>query len=378
MRDNKNASQLLEKYRQGNCTEAELALLESWYLNYKDQPVPDLSPELLDAARNEVWSTLPVHEPKKTLRLWPMVAAAASVVLILTAGLFFFKNIDTPGATNSAPEITKILPGGNKAVLTLADGSKISLTDIKEGALAKQSGITITKAKDGQLIYTVDQQNSAQSAGQPVGLNTITTPRGGKYEVNLPDGTKVILNAVSSLTYPTKFVGNERRVSLTGEAYFEVAPNQKMPFKVESDQQVTEVLGTHFNINAYDDEQSVKTTLLEGKVRVTINNNTSVVIHPGQQAIAKGNDLKIDKVNTDDIIAWTSNTFVFDSEDLGSIMRKISRWYNVEVVCSPELAKMEFGGTISRQRDIKDVLKIMEMTETVHFKFEGRRITVMP
>lgn len=378
MRDNKNASQLLEKYRQGNCTEAELALLESWYLNYKDQPVPDLSPELLDAARNEVWSALPVHEPKKTLRLWPMVAAAASVVLILTAGLFFFKNIDTPGATNSAPEITKILPGGNKAVLTLADGSKISLTDIKEGALAKQSGITITKAKDGQLIYTVDQQNSAQSAGQPVGLNTITTPRGGKYEVNLPDGTKVILNAVSSLTYPTKFVGNERRVSLTGEAYFEVAPNQKMPFKVESDQQVTEVLGTHFNINAYDDEQSVKTTLLEGKVRVTINNNTSVVIHPGQQAIAKGNDLKIDKVNTDDIIAWTSNTFVFNSEDLGSIMRKISRWYDVEVVCSPELAKMEFGGTISRQRDIKDVLKIMEMTETVHFKFEGRRITVMP
>lgn len=373
---NKDAAQLLLKYRQGNCTEAEIAMLESWYLNYTDAPLTELTPDALDTARNKVWASLPVHHQKKTARLWPMMAAAASVIIIMAAGFLFFQNNKKAEVVKKPTDLAEILPGGNKAMLTLADGSKISLTDVKEGSLASQSGVTITKTKDGQLVYHVNNSNS--EGDKPAGYNIFSTPRGGKYEVNLPDGTKIILNAESSLRYPAKFTGSERRVELKGEAYFEVAHDRNRPFRVVSDHQTIEVLGTHFNVNAYDDEENIKTTLLEGKVKVSVDEGSSVIIKPGEQAVAGKNKIKIDEVNTDDIVAWTTNTFVFSNENLGSIMRKISRWYDVEVVCPPELAKMEFSGTISRQRNIKDVLKIMDLTETVHFKFEGRRITVMP
>lgn len=374
---NIDARQLLLKYQKGICTEEELALLETWYLEYRDDKEIELTMADLDSARSSVWASLPLHEVKKAIPLWPVLGAVASVVILITAAVLFFQQEQPRALVEKKHQIVRIIPGGNKAVLTLADGSEISLTDAKDGQLASQSGITITKTKDGQLIYNIDKTNASNASTESIGFNTISTPRGGYYQVNLPDGTKVWLNAASSLRYPTSFAGAERKVELEGEGYFEVAHHVDMPFRVVSRGQVVEVLGTHFNINAYSDEADIRTTLLEGSVKV----NTEVaatLLKPGEQSINYQARLRKEEVITEDIVAWKNNEFVFNNEKLGGIMRKISRWYDVDVVCPPELEDMKFNGVLPRQRSIKGVLKIMESTESVHFKFEGRRITVMP
>lgn len=373
---NIDAKELLIKYQEGICTEEELALLESWYLEYKTEGNSDLSPEMVDEARATVWAALPLHHSRKSVQLWQVLSAAASVILLVTAGLFFFQNAQHKTPQPKSHQVVKIVPGGNKAVLTLADGTQISLTDASNGQLASQAGMLITKTKDGQLIYTV-AESAPGSEKQALTYNTISTPRGGFYQVNLPDGTRVWLNAASSLRYPTAFTAQERKVELTGEGYFEVAHNAAMPFKVVSGNQVVEVLGTHFNINAYSDEKDIRSTLLEGKVKV-ITAAGSTTLKPNEQSINDQDRLRKEEVETEDVVAWRDNMFAFNNESLGSIMRKISRWYDVEVVCPPELEDMKFNGTMSRQRSIKQVLKIMDLTESVHFKFEGRRITVMP
>ncbi|SHF67436.1 FecR family protein [Pedobacter caeni] len=372
---NKEAKELLSKYRQRNCTEEELAQLESWYLDYQDE-ASDLGPEELLEARAKVWAKLPVHQNRpQVVRLWPRIAAVASIVLCLAIGWWFFNNKSVVNPASGKGEVAKILPGGNKAMLTLADGSEISLNDVANGTLASQPGMTITKNKDGQLEYHI-----APGAGSgKESFNTISTPAGGQYQVILPDGTRVWLNAGSSLKYPTTFAGQERKVSLEGEGYFEVAHDQNKPFKVESNDQTVEVLGTHFNISAYDDDKEVKTTLLKGKVRVkTEKTGSSEILKPGEQAVLVNHSLKVAEVMTEDVVAWKNNSFVFNNEKLGSIMRKIARWYDVEVICPPDLAEMVFAGSGSRNRSIQQTLRIMELTESVHFKIEGRRITVMP
>lgn len=372
---NKEAKALLAKYKEGNCSEEEIALLESWYLDYKDE-MSDLSPEELTAAKAKVWADLPVHQREvKTIRLWPRIAAAASIILCVAVGFWFLKMNVKP--LTSKEMAAKILPGGNKAILTLADGSEISLTDMANGKLASQQGMMITKNKDGQLEYRMDP-----AAGVVVGelrFNTISTPVGGQYQVILPDGTKVWLNAGSSLKYPTAFAGQERKVILKGEGYFEVTHDQSRPFRVQSNDQTVEVLGTHFNISAYENDGDVKTTLITGKVQVkTQHNDASVILKPGEQSILENNALKIAEVMTEDVIAWKNNSFVFNNEKLGSIMRKIARWYDVEVICPPDLAESVFVGSGSRDKSLDWTLGKLELTGTVHFKVEGRRVTVMP
>lgn len=372
MRDVK-AKELLLKFKTGNCTEEELAVLESWYLEDKNIMPADLNPELLAEVKAQVWKTLPVHErPKGTVRLWRKMAAVAAVFICMVTALFFYqKNHIQPINSN---RVANIVPGGNKAILTLADGSTIALDDAVNGTLASQPGILITKNKDGQIVYSVNKENQTENVAV---YNTIETPRGGQYQINLPDGTKVYLNAASSIKFPTAFEGAERKVELNGEGYFEVTQNKSKPFRVVSGRQVVEVLGTHFNINSYSDEQQIKTTLVEGRVSVAMGTE-SIIIKPGQQAVASQRSIHVETVNTDDVIAWTENSFVFNNEDLGSIMRKISRWYDVDVICPSELEKMTFGITVSRNKSIKQVLRNIEETGTVHFKIEGRRITVMP
>lgn len=374
---NKEAKELLARYRAKRCSEEELALLETWYLNYKDE-MSDLSPEGLNQAKVEVWAKLPVHETRsKNFRLWGRIAAAASVVLCLAIGWWFFQTNKEVKSLTSKEMAAKILPGGNKAVLTLSDGSEISLTDVANGKLASQQGMVITKNKDGQLEYRIGTIPGAAATKES--FNTISTPAGGQYQVILPDGTKVWLNAESSLRYPTDFAGQGRKVTLKGEGYFEVMHDRNRPFKVESNGQTVEVLGTHFNISAYDNEVEVKTTLLSGSVRVkTQKSNNTEILKPGEQAVLEGNSFKVAEVMTEDVIAWKNNSFVFNNEKLGSIMRKIARWYDVEVICPPDLAEMVFAGSGSRNRSIQQTLRIMELTETVHFKIEGRRVTVMP
>jgi transmembrane sensor len=369
--ENKEAKALFEKYKQGLCTEDEVAILESWYLDYRNEHT-SIIPEGLAQIKEEIWAGLPIHQSiEKSVRLWPRLMVAASILVCMAIGLFYYQ---TRQVSDDA-HLTAIVPGSNKAVLTLADGSKIDLTDVSKGTLAKQSGITVTKAADGQLVYTIAENNRRNE----LQFNTIETPRGGQYQISLPDGTKVWLNASSSLTYPTSFVAGERKVKLKGEAYFEVMHNANRPFKVVSSDQVITVLGTHFNVSAYKDDQRIVTTLLQGKVRVQLNDlDVYEELNAGEQSILADRNFTVEKVDNDDAIAWKNNSFVFNDEELGSIMRKISRWYDVDVVCPPEMEKIPFTGTVSRSKNIHQALRIMEYTGTIHFKIEGRRITVMP
>lgn len=340
--------------------------------------------EVYRKALNEIAGHEKISKPNKISYLfsnWRVAVAAASTIVILLSAVAWFQ-LKSPAEQiakendKPAPVMRDIAPGGNKAILTLADGSQVVLEDASNGAITQQSNVTISKTKNGQLVYR------AGGDGQPAenkipAFNTIKTPVGGQYRVVLSDGTKVWLNSGSSIKFPVTFIGNERSVEIEGEAYFEVAKDKKRPFKVVSDDQVVEVLGTHFNVNAYRDEANIKTTLAEGSVKVS-SDGVSNTITPGQQVrlSRKSHAMNIVAVDTEAAISWKDGLFVFNDEDIHSIMRKISRWYGVEVVFQNDINE-KFGGVISKFENVSQVLKILEVTETIHFKIEKRRITVM-
>jgi len=319
----------------------------------------------------------------RVLTIWYQIGIVASLLLLISTSLYFYTKkarIQKYAAESAKPTSNDINSGGNKAILTLADGSKIILDDAKNGFLANQAGVHIQKISNGELIYTFSnpQSPSSDEEGQMKEVyNTIKTLVGGKYQLNLPDGSKVWLNAASSLRFPTFFTGNTREVELTGEAYFEVAKNKNMPFRVLSNHQIVEVLGTQFNINSYSDEAIIKTTLIEGSVKV-IYGDKVVLLSPGQQAQPEKNEVRIVDADTAEVVAWKNDYFLFNNEDIRSIMRKVSRWYNVEVTYSGNISEVGFGGNISRSKSISEVLDVLQFTNAVHFKIEGRRIIVMP
>lgn len=306
--------------------------------------------------------------------LWPKLAAAASILVAIFAGLYFYS-----GTGNTLNPLTAVstkhdaAPGGNKATLTLSDGSQISLTDAGNGQLAEQAGVRITKNADGQLVYSVVPSDAKELA-----YNTISTPRGGVYQVNLPDGTSVWLNAASSIKFPTTFAHlSQRKVELRGEAYFEVAKDKKLPFIVSTSQQQVEVLGTHFNINSYEDEEEVKTTLLEGSVKVSAGN--VMFLKPGQQAsspVRSAGKVKVSPANIEQAMAWKNGFFHFEKESLHSVLRQLARWYDVEVVYQVDRPDDEFVGDIPRGVKLSEVLKILEF-EGTHFRIEGRKLFVI-
>ncbi|MDB5120936.1 MAG: FecR family protein [Sphingobacteriales bacterium] len=308
---------------------------------------------------------------------WLKVAA---VILAISSTALLLWNIQQSGTKNQ-PVIAKhirpaIHPGSNKAYLTMANGAVIILNDSKNGKLATQSGVQISKAKDGMLVY---HQDAEQLLSAETALNMITTPRGGQYQVVLSDGTKVWLNSASSLKYPPVFSGKERKVELTGEGYFEVAKNAAMPFKVAVNGIDIQVLGTHFNVMAYTDEKAVKTTLLEGAVKLS-NGSHAAFLKPGEQGILneQQTSFNVKDVNVENEIAWKNGFFAFDDESIQTIMKEISRWYDVDVVFNEKIVRRNFGGTVSRFKDVAEVLRALELTGSVHFKVEGRRIVVMP
>ncbi|NRF41151.1 FecR family protein [Pedobacter foliorum] len=298
---------------------------------------------------------------------WSKIAAAAVILVTLSVGVFYYSKQDV----KSDELAHDIAPGGNKAILTLANGKKIVLTDAKNGMLAADPGVSVTKLADGKIIYALESGNVANAA-----FNNIETPRGGQYQVILPDGSKVSLNAASSLTYPASFATlKERRVELKGEAYFEVAKDKKHPFIVKTENQEIKVLGTHFNINSYTDEPMIKTTLIEGSVLVKAS-GMEQILKPGYQAVNGIGGLRIVEANVDEVLAWKNGYFMFDSEGIESVMRKISRWYNVDVVFKGNVSKDKFGGTVSRFENVSQVLRKLEYTDKVHFIIEERRIIV--
>ena len=315
--------------------------------------------------------------PIKRNKAW-MVAASVIVIMLAAGGYFYFnENIPQHFAKIEKPQKlikNDVAPGGNKAVLTLANGSTIILDSAQNGTLSKQGNVRIIKLDDGQLAY--DQ--SDVSAGQAVGYNTISTPKGGQYQLTLSDGTRVWLNAASSLRFPATFSGRERKVELTGEGYFEVAKNKEKPFEVSVNNAVVTVLGTHFNINAYSDERVVKTTLLEGSVKVT-KGNAGALITPGEQARINNSTGEItvkEEVDLDEAVAWKNGKFIFNDADIKSIMRQLEKWYDVSVIYDKEVPDEEFVGSISRNVNVSQILEMLEKTGSVNFEIKGRTIVV--
>ncbi|WCT09890.1 FecR family protein [Mucilaginibacter jinjuensis] len=369
------AKELLIKYKAGNCTDAEKALVEKWLFQYQNEDL-DLSDERIETIGQEIWLNLPKPQLKIVKKsLWLRVAAAATVLLFLSVGLYFMFNGASYGP-HAVVYKTDIKPGANTAILTLASGKTIELTGAKNGELASDGNAVISKAANGEVVYHIkDTTNENQLA-----YNTMATPRSGQYHLVLADGTNVWLNAESSIKYPTVFSGNERKVEITGEAYFEVAHNAAKPFRVVTKGQVVEVLGTHFNVNAYTDEPVIKTTLLEGSVKVTQNQNTAMLI-PGQQAQVNGGAgnaaIKvIEHADTDEATAWKNGLFQFNKASIESIMRQAARWYNVEVSYSDNKKPVKtFTGNISRNSNLSQLLEILSYTGS-RFEIDGKKIIV--
>jgi transmembrane sensor len=321
-------------------------------------------------------------------RRWRWVAAAVCLLAIGTAAYVLLnKKEPAPVVATAGPYKNDVQPGGNKAILTLGNGKQIVLDSAANGLLAQDGNAAIRK-EDAGLKYESaigNEQSAIGNRQSAMSFNTLSTPRGGEYKLILPDGSKVWLNAASSIRYPTAFADNERKVEITGEAYFEVATlrlrsGQKMPFHVKTSGQDIEVLGTHFNVNAYRDEGTIKTTLLEGKVKVSsmVNGQWSI-LKPGEQ-VSVSHSSQLSKpipVQTEEVLAWKNGLFLFDNASIESIMKQISRWYNVEVTYAGKPIQEGFTATISRNVPVSKLLRYLELTTLVHFKIDGNRITVM-
>jgi len=309
--------------------------------------------------------------------VWRKIGIAAVILLFAYTGAHFYfyqPQKQFKKVVQKLPLHNDVLPGGNKAVLTLANGKKIILDNANTGVLAKQGSTDIDKTKDGQIIYKAF--NHGQN-DQNITLNTVSTPRGGQYQVVLSDGSKVWLNAASSLRFPAVFKGKTREVEITGEAYFEVAKNAAMPFVVKTGRFVVEVLGTHFNIMAYNNESFIKTTLLEGAVKV--RSGTSInFLKPGQQALlnAQGQTKIIEDVDVDDETAWKNGLFQFKDAGIETVMRQAERWYNVTISYEGKIPVKQFTGRISRDVKVSELLNMLKYFG-VNFRIDGKNITVM-
>ena len=313
----------------------------------------------------------------------PLVRVAAAVILFALAGgawwMLSKEKTKTPAPVAAVHYQNDVPPGGNNAVLTLANGSSIVLNNAQNGLLAQQGNTNVVKLGNGALAYRAQNKNTGELL-----YNTISTPRGGQYQMALPDGSKVWLNAVSSLHFPTAFTGSERVVELTGEAYFEVAhmvspAGKKIPFHVKVNGMDVEVVGTHFNIMAYSNEQDIKTTLLEGKVNVTQNGVTQK-LEPGRQATVdnKTQAITVADANTEQAVAWKNGFFRFKMTGIRELMRQVERWYNVDVEYKTDRTDQDYTGIVPRTQNISGLLQTLEMTGTVHFRVEGKKIIVLP
>lgn len=365
---------LLIKYAEGKCTEEEIALIENAYLHENVSYTSDLTRDDISADLKEVFLLLP--KSGRSIKLWRSIASAAAVFLVFAIGWWFLDTRDLGIQDHKSHHaINDISPGRNRATLALANGKMIPLSELKKGIIIDASKLNYS---DGTVL-----SSSKVELGQ---VATIITPRGGTYMVILQDSTKVWLNAASTLKFPTSFAGlKKREIEINGEAYFEVAKDKAHPFIVVSRGQKVEVLGTHFNINNYNDEENVKTTLLEGSVRVSsgngISNNSAevktMILKPGEQSIVESNVISIRNVDVRAAVAWKNGEFLFKENDFKQAMRVIARWYDVEVEYDPSAPKdFRLGGFISRSKNLSSVLSLIELTGKVHFKVEGRRILV--
>lgn len=376
-------NRLYEKYLAGKCSVKEQVKLENYQDSFKlkeqqwDVTTMGNSEEIKQSIQENLNYSIQEHSKNRIFKIRVWQSAAAAILILLTAGIYYYQNSSEPVIVKTETPRFKndVAPGNNKAILTLDDGSKIDLDDAKTGILASESNIDIKKTGDGQLEYTAGAQNV-----KTVKYNILSTPMGGEYQLVLPDGSKVWLNSGSTLRFPTAFIGSERIVELKGEAYFDIAKNPKMPFLVRTNNAMDiKVLGTQFNVMAYDDEKNINTTLVEGSVEV-LKGSEKTNLKPGQEAILNrgSGNIKVAQADLEQAIAWKNGYFIFYNENIESIMRKVSRWYNVDIVYQGNLNNKDFVGTISRNKNVSELLKMLELTGAIHFSIDGRRITVMP
>jgi ferric-dicitrate binding protein FerR (iron transport regulator) len=392
---------LVQGYKEGRLTEAEWSVLrealaegrydylieEDIRQTFEREDGANWSP----AKEKKIWrqiqdvTTGPAAPEKDTARIFRWLGrAAAAVVLILAGGFYLFHGKEKKQAPMTVA-VRPVPPGGNRAFLVLASGERVMLDAINKGAVSSQGGVQVLKLDSGLLAYQTAASDEVRATGDKlqaasqVVYNTIMTPRGGQYQVILPDGTKVWLNAASSLRFPTAFTGKERWVELSGEAYFEVKHNSAQPFRLKAGGQVIEDLGTSFNVNTYDDETVARTTLIEGSARVTGAGKHNVTLHPGQQAQWKtdGEISLVDGVDTEDVIAWKNGQISFANADFQSLMRQIARWYDVDIHYTGAVPKAHFFGILNRNVYLSSILEYLQHNG-MHVRQEGKDIIISP
>lgn len=346
--------------------------------NYDSVEIPSVSSEATEKFIKELRKKINVtskvkdsSSPVLNILNWKKIAVAASVLLVIGLGTLFLFQKDYKAPMTVTSKITHDKePGKTGAILTLSNGSKIVLDSVGNGLLANQNNTAVSK-KNGGVVYT-------SGADAQAVYNTMTTPRARQYNLELSDGTKVWLNASSSITFPTSFTANERKVTITGEVYFEVAKDKTRPFRVSVNEMVVNVLGTHFNVNAYEDEATVNTTLLEGSVLIT-EKSKKILLKPGQQAEKQNSGAIVvnNNVNLDEVMGWKNGVFYFENASLQMVLRQLSRWYDVDVIFDKGVPSRTFEGEIQRNLQLSQVLKILEKNK-VHFKIDGKILRVMP
>lgn len=386
---------LIEKYLKGKCTPEERAKVEQWYEEYAaedrdfylddDDRFKDAAERSLSVIREKMASsTLATKEESVVARengrniiFWRLAAAVAFVCLSTCLYLYTRPVTDLqPLSKVQDPPLDDVPPGGNNAVLTLANGKRISLNQAQVGLLAEEGNTAVSKKGNGELTYHTGESLEKNIEPQ---FNTLTTPEGGQYHVVLADGTKVWLNALSSLRFPTSFSGKTRNVELIGEAYFEIAKNRAMPFNVKMPNGAeVRVTGTHFNAMAYEDENNISAILVEGAIQMA-NQSNLAILKPGQQAVLHKQTgmIEVSTADKEAAMAWKNGYFLFNGENIRSIMRKLTRWYGVEVLYEGPMGDKDFSGMVSRYKNVSEVLKMLELTGIIRFKIVGRRIYVM-
>ena len=329
--------------------------------------------KIVKGVLEKIGSVSVVALPDRRIRLLRKWGWAAAIILLIGAGAAFWltqRHPEPSPANGNRLVQNDVGPGSDKAVLTLSDGTTIYLDSAAKGAIAQQGNSSIVKQANGGISYHLKG-----AATEGIMMNTMHTPRGGQYRLVLPDGTQVWLNAASSITYPVAFTGKERKVRITGEAYFEVAKNKELPFIVNVDDKSSiEVLGTHFNVNSYADENAIRTTLLEGSV--TVN---GAVLKPGQQARINGERLTVlNNTDIDKVMAWRNGLFNFEDASLEEVMRQLARWYDVDIIYEKGIPDIRFGGEISRNIQLSNLLKVLARADVKFRIEEGHRLVVLP
>ena len=374
--------ELLQKYLDGNCDDKERAIVESWYNTRGERNEVFNSSENLNLVQELIWKDIVKFSPVPKRKLFTVnrIVAAASLTIIIGLAFWFYTFREEHSNKNLISSYANdIAPGRNRAILTLDDGSVINLSDAQTGVVVDEKGLSYN---DGTEVVNISG-SSSKSALKLKWLKA-NTPRGGQYQVVLPDGSSVWLNAASELKFPSTFIGAaKRQVELSGEAYFEIAKDKAHPFVVVSKGQEVTVLGTHFNINGYVDEANTKTTVLEGSVSVAVLSDahhasvSKVILKPNQQAVLSGcKNLTVNELDAANVVSWKNGKFTFNSELLSSIMKQAERWYDVEVIFQDDVKNLRLTGSISRFESISGLLKVLEATKEVDFIIEGNRVIV--